>query len=257
MTQPNQISYVNAETAKLIDEKLMNQPGFSIDQLMELAGYSVACATHDFFQSQIRPASEQMKDSDKSPTVMIWCGPGNNGGDGLVAARHLKHFGYNPTVLYPKKSSGQLFDNLVTQLQQLDIPIRNQDQHASLEEMDESDIVIDALFGFSFKGPARQPFRGIIQNFTLTKTPVLSVDIPSGWDVDTGDLHTTGFTPDAVISLTLPKHCMERYEKVHYIGGRFMPPSLAQELQVTLPDYGFGTNQVRFFILFYFVLYRK
>lgn len=46
-------------------------------------------------------------------------GPGNNGGDGLVAARHLKHFGYTPIVLYPKRSKGVIFENLVRQCQDL------------------------------------------------------------------------------------------------------------------------------------------
>lgn len=67
-----------------VDEQLMGPLGFSVDQLMELAGLSVACAV----------AAE----STPSARVLLLAGPGNNGGDGLVAARHLHHFGYSVQV---------------------------------------------------------------------------------------------------------------------------------------------------------------
>merc|ERR1719330_2274928 len=84
-------SFLGQEGATKVDADLMSQEGgFSIDQLMELAGLSVASAL----------AKEYPVESH--PKVLILCGPGNNGGDGLVAARHLHHFGYQPRVVYPK-----------------------------------------------------------------------------------------------------------------------------------------------------------
>lgn len=71
----------------------MTTPGFSVDQLMELAGLSVASSIESVYP---RPAYNK---------VLVLCGPGNNGGDGLVAARHLKHFGFDPTMYYPKRGS--------------------------------------------------------------------------------------------------------------------------------------------------------
>jgi len=62
---------------------LFSDYGFSVDQLMELAGLSVATAIAKSYPSV---------KGDNSPTVLVCCGPGNNGGDGLVAARHLKLF---------------------------------------------------------------------------------------------------------------------------------------------------------------------
>lgn len=76
------------DEAVKIDEELMGPLGFSVDQLMELAGLSVASAV----------AAERSAPA----CVLVLCGPGNNGGDGLVAARHLHHFGYDVEARWPR-----------------------------------------------------------------------------------------------------------------------------------------------------------
>ena len=72
------MKYLTQEEAQNIDQELFNEYSFSVDQLMELAGLSVAVALAKTYPSQRE--------------VLVFCGPGNNGGDGLVAARHLKMF---------------------------------------------------------------------------------------------------------------------------------------------------------------------
>eukprot|EP00951_Prasinocladus_malaysianus_P042385 scaffold512916_cov42-Prasinocladus_malaysianus.AAC.1 len=90
------LTYVGQEQAIKIDEELMGPLGFSVDQLMELAGLSVATSLAEVYNLQT------------FPRVLIFCGPGNNGGDGLVAARHLYHFGYSvqacPPSNYPEST---------------------------------------------------------------------------------------------------------------------------------------------------------
>ena len=226
------VSYISASEAKSIDDTLMSTPGFSIDQLMELAGLSVACSVNDFF---LKYLNKQVNNK-----ILIICGPGNNGGDGLVAARHLKHFGFEPTIIMPKQGSGQLFINLVKQCKDLDIAIIT--EYTQPNESTYS-IIVDALFGFSFTGPARQPYSSIINYLATTKTPIISVDIPSGWNVDNGDEYKTGFVPTSVISLTTPKKCMAGYNGIHYVGGRFVPPSIASSFKLNLPVYG-GNDQI-------------
>ena len=199
------ISYLDATSARDIDIKLMKSPGFSLDQLMELAGLSVATATHTFVEEHI-PGKKR---------VLILCGPGNNGGDGLVAARHLHHFGMKPSVIYPKRGRAEIFINLVAQLEDLGVQVTE-----NCPPFEQYDVVVDALFGFSFAGPAKPPFAELVQSLAKSPVPVLSVDVPSGWAVDGGDVHKTGFKPAAVISLTAPKKCMQGYDGVHYLGGR-------------------------------------
>ncbi|XP_051013397.1 NAD(P)H-hydrate epimerase isoform X2 [Acomys russatus] len=108
------VKYLSQEEARAVDEELFNEYQFSVDQLMELAGLSCATA--------IAKAYPPTSMSKSPPTVLVICGPGNNGGDGLVCARHLKLFGYQPTIYYPKRPNKPLFTGLVTQCQKMDIP---------------------------------------------------------------------------------------------------------------------------------------
>ena len=222
------ITLLTQKEAQAIDEELMGSPGFSVDQLMELAGLSVAQAVDDFLQQSTRSAS-----------ILLLCGPGNNGGDGLVAARHLLHFGYRPVVVYPKRPARPLYENLVKQCEDLGIEVG----FVLPADVDgQFDCVVDALFGFGTTGPLRAPFDQMVQTLTKVVTPIVSVDIPSGWDVESGDVHATGFVPEALVSLTAPKKCAAFFRGRHYLGGRFVPPSIRQQYRLKLPVYP-GTSQ--------------
>eukprot|EP00931_Biecheleriopsis_adriatica_P094244 TRINITY_DN67918_c0_g1_i1.p1 TRINITY_DN67918_c0_g1~~TRINITY_DN67918_c0_g1_i1.p1 ORF type:complete len:325 (+),score=39.42 TRINITY_DN67918_c0_g1_i1:46-975(+) len=224
------ITLLGQDEAIAIDEELMATPGFSIDQLMELAGLSVAGALADAYPL---PSGRR---------VLIVCGPGNNGGDGLVAARHLYHFGYEPTVVYPKRPDKQLFINLVTQCEQLGIQVLSQ-LPDSLP--DRFDVALDAIFGFSFKGKPREPFSSILEALQVASSSVkiMSVDIPSGWDVEKGDIEGTGLKPDSLVSLTAPKQAAVHFVGTHYLGGRFVPPGITEKYKLRLPCYP-GTSQI-------------
>lgn len=105
--------------------------GFALEQLMELAGLSCAQAIHKVYPP------------DSHPRVLVVAGPGNNGGDGLVAARHLFHWRYSPRVYYPKQGKTEIFKGLVKQLGTLKVPFVE-----SLEEaVKDVDLVVDAVFG--------------------------------------------------------------------------------------------------------------
>ena len=61
---------------------------------------------------------------------------------------------------------------------------------------------------------------------------VISVDVPSGWKVDEGDVSGMGFTPDVLISLTAPKLSSKTFSGRHFVGGRFLPPVLAAKYRI-------------------------
>ena len=223
---------LSAKSASALDAHLMSpQIGFSIDQLMELAGLSVASCIHT-----VTPPTTH-------PRVLLACGPGNNGGDGLVCARHLRLFGYTPTVFYPKPTKQPIFEGLQKQLKALNVAFTEDFE----SELKQTDVVVDALFGFSFHPPVRKPFDEVLQAMIKAEVPVLSVDIPSSWDVDAGPPGKgelgSEFMPEFLISLTAPKPCVKFYKGRHFVGGRFLGKEVAEMFGLDVQKYQ-GTEQV-------------
>lgn len=153
-----------------------------------------------------------------------------------MCARHLKLFGYEPEVYYPKKTSNQLYNNLLHQCIENEIPIF--DNVESFKKIEEYRAIVDALFGFSFKPPVRAEFVKIIDILQNSRVPVCSVDIPSGWNVEEGPPAEGGINPEMLISLTSPKLCAHNFKgKYHFLGGRFVPSKLEMKYNLNLPKY--------------------
>lgn len=174
------------------------------------------------------------------------------GGDALVLARHLSLMKFKPFIYYPKRTDKPLFDSLVTQCTLMDIPFLD----ACPDELTVSKyrLIADGLFGFSFKPPVRETFKDVMNLMVETDVPIVSVDIPSGWNVETGPEGENSIKPFMLISLTgdknvqtkfcflvyyfpAPKLCAQHFKGVHYLGGRFVPEKLAQKYQLNLPEY--------------------
>jgi len=240
-------SFLNQQRAIQVDVDLMSvEGGFSIDQLMELAGLSVATAIAKEYPPE------------HHPKVLLLCGPGNNGGDGLVAARHLHHFGYNPSVVYPMMekitAKNDLYKRLTVQLRQLSIPLTEEWVPPGKGEVD---VIVDAVFGFSFKGwrggGKDFPFDAMVDFLAAPEAdagslvPVVSVDIPSGWDVEHGPPSGKALRPEMLVSLTAPKLCALSFQgRFHYLGGRFVPPNIITKNGLDLPSYPGAEQCVKF-----------
>lgn len=134
---------------------------------------------------------------DRKPTVML-CGPGNNGGDGFVIARHLDNHGWPVGVhIWARHNRGEPgdadvnFDILFTagiQFTQYRPDLFDQ-QHRDFfrREFASAGWVIDALFGTGLSRPLETPFDWLVSVVNNSGKPVLAVDIPSGLDCDTGE----------------------------------------------------------------------
>eukprot|EP01090_Pellita_catalonica_P007428 TRINITY_DN18014_c0_g1_i1.p1 TRINITY_DN18014_c0_g1~~TRINITY_DN18014_c0_g1_i1.p1 ORF type:complete len:268 (-),score=30.65 TRINITY_DN18014_c0_g1_i1:30-833(-) len=229
------IKYLTQKEAISVDIALMSKEGFSIDQLMELAGLSVAEATLKEFPIETHPR------------VLVVSGPGNNGGDGLVAARHLSHFRYEKVhVCYPvrKDDENHLYSRLQKQCERVGVSFCSSFPDDTTQQFD---LLIDAMFGFSFNGATvREPFATALQKFQASILPYVAVDIPSGWSVEKGAIYPFSIrTPDVLVSLTAPKLFAKKLQhQRHYIGGRFVPHALASAYQLDLPIYPSSSQTV-------------
>lgn len=257
-----EIKYLTAAESQALDDRLMGEEGFTLEQLMELAGLSVAEAVHTHYFPTVSSPSRLSEGGTSSasssstaaagggesqaPAVLVVSGPGNNGGDGLVAARHLKLFGWQPTVVLPKASSKPFLQSLVKQLQAMRIPVLDRLPGDATFVDTHFPVVVDAIFGFSFRlGGLTGAFKEVVATLaSCQRAKIMAVDIPTGWGVEQGPPSAELYpdqpfvTPDTLISLSAPKLCAKHFGgAAHYLGGRFIPPAMAQELALNLPPY--------------------
>jgi NAD(P)H-hydrate epimerase len=125
--------------------------------------------------------------------VVICCGKGNNGGDGLVMARHLANWNHDIQALLFSRPEDLSPDaalqwNIV---RRLNLPAtiledKTLDEAQLAAALAGADWIVDALFGTGPTGPVRQPFDRVINAINAAGKRVLAVDIPSGLDCDTG-----------------------------------------------------------------------
>ncbi|MBT9138306.1 MAG: Bifunctional NAD(P)H-hydrate repair enzyme Nnr [Syntrophomonadaceae bacterium] len=168
---------VNAVEMRKIDRRAMDDFKVSTLSLMENAGKSVAVA-----------ASRMLNDCG-GKMVVVLAGGGNNGGDGFVAARYLIKEGFRVlTFLLGEKSDvrGAARENL-DRLQEPPREIRSEDDFKEFrDEILKVDLLIDALLGTGVKGNIKGLTSAAITLLNEAQKPIISVDVPSGLDADTG-----------------------------------------------------------------------
>jgi NAD(P)H-hydrate epimerase len=144
----------------------------------------------------------------KDKTFTIFCGTGNNGGDGLVVARKIHSSGGVAKVYLlgdPGKYRGAAKINLGI-VSRLPIEVqRYQSLDLSKEDITQSDLIVDAILGTGIIGDVRGQYREIIESINDSGKPVLSIDIPSGIHGDTGQVMGAAVKADYTVTFGLPK----------------------------------------------------
>ncbi|XP_018586679.1 yjeF N-terminal domain-containing protein 3-like isoform X3 [Scleropages formosus] len=174
--------------------------------------------------------------SRKQPTVLAVCGPEQNGAVGLVCARHLRIFDYEPTIFYPKRSHCTLHQDFTVQCEKMDIPFLSYLPTEVQLINDAYNMVIDAILGpeTDIKS-VKEPYTGILTTLKQVKIPTASVDMPSGWDVE--EARADGLQPDVLISLLAPKKCAATFSGRHFLAGRFLPYDIQRKYELNLPPF--------------------
>ncbi len=191
---------VTAEKMKYLDKKASQEHGIPCHGLMENAGRAVA-------EETLRFAAEELGKPAAGLKAVVCCGKGNNGGDGLAAARYLKQAGADVKVfILPPKENG--YGELVVRNLEaakaagLQVAMTSKDGLDALAgDFAAADVLLDALLGVSAVGKPTGPVHRLIQLMNKSGRPIIAVDIPSGLSPDTG--HHSGVYIMARLTLTL------------------------------------------------------
>ena len=199
---------VFAEDIRRIDEAALRDYSIPGLLLMENAGRSVS----DAISKQYPPCK-----------VLIFSGKGNNGGDGLVVARYLADRGYSVQVALLEDPSRLQADPLLNYSNVIKMNIPCVLVSAASEEKlfglcQESELVVDAIFGIGIRRPVCGVFEKAIRAINRSQKPVVSVDIPSGLDADTGQVHGIAVKATQTVTLALPKRGLFEGEGPRYAG---------------------------------------
>ncbi len=170
-------------------EKEAEEKGITTLQLMENAGANCA-----------KILDEEI--SLKGKKILVFCGTGNNGGDGFCFARHAAILGAKVSVFLVKKSSEirtdearrnfEIITNYGFEIFEENIP-----EHI----FQKADIIVDALLGTGAKGAPKEPYKSAIEKINSSDAFTMSIDVPSGVDADTGECPGITVKPNITICL--------------------------------------------------------
>jgi NAD(P)H-hydrate epimerase len=143
--------------------------------------------------------------------VVVAVGPGNNGGGGLAAARHLANRGASVRAILarPVKRMSEAGRHQLATLLQMSVDCCVAIYDVPDDELDRefasADAVIDAVLGYRASGAPHDSVLGLVERMSRASAPVISLDLPSGIDADTGEAPGATVTASATLTLALPK----------------------------------------------------
>lgn len=186
--------------------------------LMENAGREVALAVKNMWDAQQNSVSRK---------IVLFCGKGNNGGDGFVAARHLANMGFD-TVVFITANPGSITGDAAINLEiikNMGLQIKVIDEEPDLDEVmgitRDAAVLVDAMLGTGLAGEVRGVARKVIEIINRLEIPVIAVDIPSGICGQTGKILGNAVKSQQTVTMALPKIGLLLYPGAKYRGELF------------------------------------
>lgn len=195
------------DEVRAFDSWAIEQAGIAGVVLMENAGRSCA------------ELIEEKLEGIEKPKACIFCGTGNNGGDGFVAARHLLNKGYEViTVICGERGKirGDARINLDIlkavggRIAELDLSEGGEIEGRVALFCEDTDVIVDAIFGTGLTGKLRDEHKRLIGSINSQDCRVLAVDIPSGLDCDTGEALGAAVRADWTVTFAAVKSGFSR-----------------------------------------------
>jgi NAD(P)H-hydrate epimerase len=202
------------EEVRELDRRAIEEYGMPPAVLMENAGAGAA-----------RVAVE-MLGNPAGMRVAVFCGKGNNGGDGFVIARHLNNQGAKIDLVLacsPDEipEDGEAGVNLAI-VRAMELPIHaadtETDQLEALGVAKEADLLIDALLGTGLSGDVRDPYLALIRLVNAADSPILSIDLPSGLDANLGKTLRAAVRATCTATFVWPKRGFYLLDGPSHIG---------------------------------------
>lgn len=188
---------LSSEEMKLVEQHAARF-GLSYQRMMENAG--TACARN--IRNEIEKENLQKK------RIAVVCGKGNNGGDGFVVARKLFESGYNVCVVlalgYPTSQEATYMYKLVLD-QSIPTVWYDVDKLKTLQTIKNADVIVDAIFGFSFYGEFDNEMKDLVREMSQSSAKKFALDVPSGVYCDSGHCDPDSFKADYTIAISALK----------------------------------------------------
>ena len=206
----------------------MTRYGIDLLIMMENSGRSLALVAKHMLRNRV-----------EGKRIGCLIGKGNNGGGGLVAARHLHNWGATVKCILalPAEKMKEAPARQLRILENIGVEVELWKGTVDLEEYD---LLVDALIGYNLKGDPEPPLSDIISASNVSRTPILALDLPSGLDATTGQPYNPCIVATSTLTLMLPKRGLIARNARRFVGRLYLadisaPLSLYQKLGAKKP----------------------